>query len=78
MATRRIDGSAGRQRYLPPAQLLEAIEELEQRALAKAISLDDSIFKLVEAAGTSEEDTDLVVTQEPNAATSGETTEGAV
>ena len=71
-------GSAGRQRYLPPAQLLEAIEVLEQRATAKSISLDDSIFKLIEAAGSSEEDTDPAVVQEQGETTSAEATEGAV
>jgi uncharacterized protein (TIGR03503 family) len=47
-------GSAGRQRYLPPAQLLEAIEILEQRATTKSVTLDDSVFKLVEIVGASE------------------------
>jgi len=71
-------GSAGRQRYLPPAQLLEAIEVLEQRATAKSISLDDSIFKLVEAAGTSEEEIGPVVAREQVETTNTEAPEGAV
>jgi uncharacterized protein (TIGR03503 family) len=71
-------GSAGRQRYLPPAQLLEAIEVLEQRASAKSITLDDSIFKLVEMAGTSVEDVDLAAQPLVDKTSNTEATEGAV
>jgi hypothetical protein len=36
------------QRYLPPTQLLEAIELLETRSLAKSVAPDDPLFTLLE------------------------------
>ena len=71
-------GTAGRQRYLPPAQILEAIEVLEQRALAKSMSLDDSIFKLIESAGVLDGEIDPVAAQGQGEAASSESGEGAV
>jgi Mg-chelatase subunit ChlD len=63
---RKRSAPAVGQRYLPPAQMLEALEALEGRGSSTTVSLEDPIFKVVESM-----DPETVLDPQPEAIDSG-------